>query len=528
MSNESNAPDVAPAPAPALPITFPAPTTPAGRRRARAGRIAAYVLAVAAIVVPIIQFQHKTTRNLDKLDTFERQLAAGQAQPHQRPKSHKGAIGRWRFAVRQFWAGRNIYLAPDAEEFIEDARAWREDPTDFPPVIMHPNMPIVVILLSPFAYLSVPTMALTFSLAKAGAILASLWMVARIVNHRTHRMGDWVLGLGLAWGVLFIVGDMQHGNTNVFVMTAVVAHLYLYRRGHDLAAGGVLALAICLKMTPALFGLYWLYQRNWKLLGGSLLGGLLLAIGIPAVAVGPGRLAELLGAWLDNLILPGLLEGAWYPIHVNQSLPGVASRYFLDGHAGNIYWNPDDNPASMQKEFGYIHLVVLQPGTVKLIIRAGQLLVMGLLAWAIGWRKRPRDDGRRALHFGLVTLGMMILNQRTWDHHATVLLVAHVAIWYALAYGRLRPAVRISALVLTLLAGSAVWASGEGTLHVIARLTGHPEEAVEDWSDRVKAYGPVFYHFVLLLVTGVVLSVALRKRDQPYASVRQPVMQGPN
>ena len=80
-----------------------------------------------------------------------------------------------------------------------------------------------------------------------------------------------MLGLGLLWVLMFVIGDLQHGNTHVLVLGAITLHLWLYRRGHDWAAGGALALAICLKMTPALFVLYWLYQRNWKLLGGTLL-----------------------------------------------------------------------------------------------------------------------------------------------------------------------------------------------------------------------------------------------------------------
>ena len=334
-------------------------------------------------------------------------------------------------------------------------------------------------------------------------------------------MPDWVLGLALLWSMLLIVDDIQHGNTNGFVLGAIVFHLWLYRRGRDLAAGASLALAICLKMTPALFLLYWLYQRNWKLLAGAVIGLCLFGVIVPAAAVGPARYATLTRTWCDNMIRPGLVEGGWYPEHINQSLSGVAGRYFLAGRNGDIYWGPDDDPHYQTTRHGWITLAALPEGAVRWIVRAGRLAIVALMLWSIGWRRLACDDGRRALHYAMVLLAMMLLNQRTWNHHAAVLLPAGVAIWQAIGYGRFGRGLRATALGLVVAGGLASWLLRSDLIEALARAAGQTQAAAETCADTVKAYGPMFYYFLLLFVAAAILAAALKRAREPYAETRQ-------
>ncbi len=511
-----------------LPYESPQPDAPNRRRRATAARIAVYILLAAAFITPVVQFQVKTSRNLRKAARFDRkypnwspaQQAAGGLR---RPKEHKGAIGRWRKAIHNFWAGENIYLRPDQTKAEPPAPPDSQPTRRYGRTHLHPNMPFTVILLSPLAYLPVWAMAISWNVLKLVVLAATCLMAARLAGHKQRRPHDWVLALAIAWSILMIVDDMLHGNTNVFVLGALALHLWLYRRGRDYLAGLPLALAICLKMTPAIFVLYWLYQRNWKLLVGVLAALMLLAVVVPVAAVGPTRYATLTETWLDNLVVPGLVKGAWYPIHVNQSISGVLSRYCFGEPSpnGNIFWGPDDNPYDVQDTFGWIAMVSLSPARVKMLVRASQLLVVGLLAWAIGWRKLPRDDGRRALHYGLVVIAMLLLNQRTWEHHAVVLLIADIAIWQAIAFGRFSRRVRGWALGLMLAAGAALFFSRSDIIKLIGSLFGKAGQDAEILADTVKAYGPTFYHFLLLLATAVLLAVAMKKSDCPYAEARQ-------
>jgi hypothetical protein len=130
-------------------------------------------------------------------------------------------------------------------------------------------------------------------------------------------------------------------------------------------------------------------------------------------------------------------------------------------------------------------------------------------AWAIGWRKLPRDDGRRALHAGILCVMMLLLNQRTWDHHATHLILAHIALAYAACFANLPPRTRraiaigqlVSVLLLLLMSGD-----------VLKAIAG------DEGSDRLIAYGTAFWHFLIVWVLSLIVALRLRRLEQPYLS----------
>lgn len=497
-----------------LPICFP-PAPPGPRQGwVRAGRIAAWVGLLLAVLGTVGQFQYSTWKGHRRWESKYGHLDAADRPP--RPS--KGAVVRWRGAVRAYWAGENIYRTRVKEGEMG----------------MHPNMPVTVLLLTPFACLPVAWSVLAFNVLKAATILGSLWWLTAVANHRDHRMPDWVLGLALVGGLTLALGDVQHANTNTFVLGGIALHLWLYRRGRSWLSGWPLALAICLKLTPGLFVVYWLYQRRWRVATATLIALLVLGVVLPAmvwigverdVSGGVRHFATTTRTWFDNLILPGLVQGAPYPTHVNQSLWGVMNRYFLDGPGGNIYWGPDDNPYETQDRFGWITLpgLATSPARLKQIHRMLTLVVLGLMAWGIGWRVPDRDDGRRGLQYGLVVLGMMLLNQRTWDHHAAVLMVAQVPLWYALAFGHMSGRRRRWAFGLAVGSWVLLWAPRSGTMDLIARMTGRSRDQGEEWGNYAEAYGRVFYHFVLLLAAVLMTSLALRGRSDPYGRTRVPL-----
>jgi len=504
-----------------LPFATPWPGLPR-RRLAALARAAVYAAVIAAMIVPVVQFQAGLAKRIRQAEAYERRAAAGTLPPGvARPSGTKGAVIRWGRPIRRFWQGVNIYRTRE-EAAAEAARGDRPDDGRLP-VGLHPNMPFTVMVLTPFAYLPPLTAALIYNVLKVAVIVASVLLAVAVANHDGGRMPDWVVAAALLFGLRLVVADVQHGNTNSFVLGGVVLHLWMYRRGHDFWAGVPLAAAICLKMTPAMFLLYWLYQRNGRLLAGALAALLVFAVLVPGAALGPSRYADYTGAWLENLVIPGLVKGSWYPTHINQSLPGVAARYLMDAREGDIYWDPEQDPAYTTERHGWINLVSMPDPAARWVVRALQTAVVALMAWAIGWRKLPRDDGRRGLHYAIVLLGMMILNQRTWDHHAAVLLPAYVAVWYAIAFGRLPGPgrVRAWALGLALAAGALVWAKAGELFRLAARLAGEPKGAGELWGNRFMAYGPMLLHFLLMLAACVLLARAMRKQADPYADRRQ-------
>ncbi|MBN1942192.1 MAG: DUF2029 domain-containing protein [Phycisphaerae bacterium] len=509
-----------------LPYSIPLSEDPRRRRAAMMARLAAYALLAAALIAPVIQLQHKILRNRQRLETYRREKAQGALSAAEkakgRPKGHKGALNRWRPQIRALWRGENIYVT--TEQYVAENAARPADQKRHDVGIRHPNSIFMVLLLTPFAYLPTSAAGLVFSLLKVAVYLAAAFAAVRVCNDGPRRMPDWVVGLGLAWWITLGISDIQHANTNGFVLGAIVLHLWLYRRGHDAWAGAALAAAVAMKLTPVLFVLYWLYQRNWRLLGGCVVAGLLTAVVLPAAIFGPGRYFTLTQTWLDNIIFSGL-GGAWYPIHVNQSLPAILGRYLLGGQpGGDLHWNPDDFPYRAVERMGghaWIAFASLSETTVRWIIKGVQALIVLLAAWSIGITKRPRDDARRGLHYAMILAAMMLLNQRTWDHHAAVLLPATLAVWYAVAFGRMGRLARGAALGMILLAGVLLWASAGDAVIAVCRLTGMAKHQAEIASDVVQAYGPKGACFLLIFLAAAVLCRAMRRSEPPCAEQRQ-------
>jgi hypothetical protein len=450
-------------------------------------RPAAYILVFAIVLWIPIQFQIGLTK-------AERRAARAEAAGvEEHVKGHKGAIPRWQTEFRQFWQ-------------IRAAHARGEPPPPWTWNARHPNMPITVILLSPFAYLPMQIMAIVLNTMKLLVLAGIVLMTVAVTNHQQRRMPDWLVFLGVVAALDFFLSDIQHGNTNMFVAGAVVGHLYLYRRGHDLWAGALLALGICLKVTPLLFVLYWLYQRQWRVLAS-------VAVVLPALVLLPLPILGwdfyviTMGGWIENLLLAGV-EGRPYPMHINQSLPAMIDRYFTSGDSGNYLWDPDRTLEPV--EFAWITVVDLGRQNARLILMGIQAAMVVAAAWVIGWRVLPREDGRRGLHYGIVVMMMLLLNQRTWDHHAVYIVVAHMALIYAIARGNHTPAWRhVTGAILLLSVAMSIFKSGD----ILKTFFG------EDGAERVAAYGTSFWHYLVVWLLCIALAARLRNLREPYREV---------
>jgi hypothetical protein len=435
-------------------------------------RAGGWLLVILAPIALVAQFQSGTNRALKRIE----KTPATQVSEQKPTKQHKGAIGRWRREILAYMQGTSIYGRETGSEG-------------------HPNMPATAVLLYPVVALPVPAMALVWNLAKLAAIAGMICMAARVATPGGMRLPDWIVLIGILCAIQFYSADIQHGNTNVFVACAVIAHVWLFRAGRDLSAGLCLALAICLKVTPGLFVLYWLTQRQWRVLGGVAIGMTAL-LAMPFAFLDAGYYVETSKAWVNTILLPGA-AGAWYPTHINQSLHAMVARLFTGGQTG------DATPES-----AWITLIDLGPAAARWILRVLQLALLLLSAWAIGFRRLARDDGRRALHYGLILTLMLLLNQRSWDHHAAYLLLATLAIVVATHFGLSGGTFRkCCAIALGVLVFIEQVMPGDLLDKTFGSHT----------ADRIAAYGTTFWMFLGLWVLCLLHALKLKHLEPPYA-----------
>jgi hypothetical protein len=270
--------------------------------------------------------------------------------------------------------------------------------------------------------------ALAWYFLKAGmAILALRW------TFRLVEDPDRAFPLAAQWLVALlalrpILGDLTHGNINLFILFLVVGALHLYQQRYDLCAGIVLGLAIACKVTPALFVPYFLWKRSWRTLAGCTLGLVLFFGVIPAALLGPQRNAVLLHGWAQQIAAPYVTAGAvLYTEHRNQSLPAVVLRLTTASPSYITYVDDQLTPAAFH------NLLDLDPTVARWLIRGAMFLFAGLIVCCCRRATGCGPRWRLAAEFGLVLIGMLLFSERTWKHHCVVLVVPFAVIVYGLA-----------------------------------------------------------------------------------------------
>src|SRR5438270_4165991 len=156
---------------------------------------------------------------------------------HDHNRDTRSAFLRWREQVLALPDGVNIY-----EKFN------------------YPNPPIMALVLLPLMQLPPLAGSLLWYYLKVLLALASLWAVFRLTEQPGRPFLPWAKLLVVLLSLRPIMGDLMHGNVNLFILFTVVAALYAYRRGRDVLAGTGIGLAVACKVTPALFVPYFLWK----------------------------------------------------------------------------------------------------------------------------------------------------------------------------------------------------------------------------------------------------------------------------
>jgi hypothetical protein len=295
----------------------------------------------------------------------------------------------------------------------------------------YPNPPIMAILLYPFALMPPMVMALTWFYLKMILALVSLYWVFRLVETPERPFPFLAQVLTVALVLRPILGDLEHGNVNLFILFLVLACLIAYSGKRDLLAGVLLGLAIGCKITPALFVPYFLWKRSWKVLAGTVVGvALFLYPGfVPAMILGPQQNHDHLVGWYNVMVQPFIVEGKVTSEQQNQSLPGLVVRLLTHSPSAGTWENDQYIPLA------YHNVANLSIDSAKLLVKGAMLLFVLLVACTCWTSTKTRQGWQLTAEFAIVTLGMLLFSERTWKHHAVTLLVPFAVLAYCLVEG---------------------------------------------------------------------------------------------
>lgn len=432
----------------------------------------------------------------------------------------RSAFIRWRKQVLEFVQGVNIY-----EKYF------------------FPNPPLMPLSLYPLMVLPKVTGAVTWFGLKVLMVAVSAWLCLRMVAKPdappgeeiaswlrnlknltkqaikpsaklppaeipAHPIPSWVQLAILVLSLRPILSDLHHGNNNILIMFLVVCSLAAWRRGYDVLAGLLLALSITYKVTPALFGLYYVYKRSWRTVAASALGMGIFLLAIPSLFLGPEFNGLCLATWWHRILRPYVGSDVVGFQEINQSMVGVVMR-ILTKQVG-------DDRYTVQLQ--HLHVFSLSPKLVVPALKGLSFAMLGLLAWLCRTKTDRRDDPRLLGEFSLIVLAMLFVSERSWKHHYVTVLLPFTYLGYRAFDPRISRGARAAIAGALLLSTTLMASTSTEVGNLFARSKGHSPRAAEaaeasegDSIPRLLAKGQghkVAQFYGMFFWSGVVLFVA--------------------
>ena len=359
----------------------------------------------------------------------------------------------------------------------------------------YPNPPIMALLLEPIASLPPLVGSLLWFYLRIGMAVGALLLFFRIIETKEAPFPTWAKNLTILLSLRPVMGDLTHGNVNLFILFLVAAGLYAFHQRRDYLGGATIALAIACKVTPALFIPYFMWKRAWKTLAGITLGLVLFLFVVPSLFLGVGRNTQLLRSWSDQMVTPYLVQGVVTSEHQNQSLPGVLYRLIT---ASPSFLDEQAKPAR------YDNLLALDPQKVKWIMKGCMLAFAALIVCTCRTPLSSRQGWQLAAEFSLILMGMLIFSERTWKHHCVTMVGPFAVLSYYLAV--VRPGRAIQATLIGLLSVALILMASTNTslfAHVDAKMA--------------EVYGAYLWAILLLALAMVLMLLRGDSRVTPLA-----------
>lgn len=366
--------------------------------------------------------------------------------PHQIPYLIDTDV--YRMGGQAWMEGRPLY----ADGAMFHTQAGLDLPFTYPP--------LSAIVFAPLALVSLPVASVAITATTLLLLVVSTWIVlSRLeVGASAHR---WWLAVGLAalavWWLEPIQANFSFGQINVILMTLVIADCVPRRTPWP--RGLLLGLAIALKLTPAVFLLYFVLRRDIRAVLTALSS--FVAFTLVAFALAPRDSSQY---WMTT-------------VHNTERI-------------GDATYQTNQNAAAALARLGLGH------GTHFLAWTAACLAALALTVWAVR-RVLAADPGsgpdgghQPVLALVCVALFGLVVSPVSWSHH-WVWVLPTLVVSLVLAYRH-----RDRALAVVAVAGAAlmVWPP-------IDLLPEHHESAASWWR-QLFGMSYVWWALALIAVAG--------------------------
>jgi hypothetical protein len=287
-----------------------------------------------------------------------------------------------RFDFANYFGGAQA-VAHGTDVYADFKRSWGTEAW----VVAYIYPPFFAELLAPLTPLGLVGAARVWLLAVHVAFFGSLALILHI-HPELSRAGRRLL-LVAAFGFMPVYLNLKFQQVATVWLLLLAATLWAALRRRDSLAGGFIALAASIKVSPIILIPLFARLGRWRL---ALMGsGLLLIVTVVTMLASPG-------SWqFFTVVLPriGLGTANWD----NGSIDGLVSRI--------VVLSPDLLGGATQT-------------AAKLLIAAAAVTVIGVSIWMSG---RATDGWSIRLSVAALMTSLLIVSSVTWQHHLVTLLL---------------------------------------------------------------------------------------------------------
>lgn len=339
------------------------------------------------------------------------------------------------FAVIVIFQWLSCFITPHGDFQLHWDDGMRMRTGQLPPGKHVPYPPAWAAFHVPISWMPLGVAKGVFFTAGLAGLLGLLWILNDLTKAALPlRIGVlfWVTAATLLACSRFITRDFDDGGQNLFLFALAWLGIWLFAKGRPISGGASLGLAIALKLTAAIFVLYFLVKREWRMTAASLAWTAVFFFGLPLPWLAPAKLAEHVHAWKNNIIAgmkePDPSRGVLgdEPI-ANKSLRPTLARYLMHLPSGHLGRHPHR---------GYLEFADFTPATAGWIIKC--VLIAGLLA--LGWLLRkslsPGENLTLVQEASVVSVAMLLYSPITWGQHCVAALPALYFLIRGTASGR--------------------------------------------------------------------------------------------
>lgn len=322
-----------------------------------------------------------------------------------------------------WWVHGQVPYRIDVDVYRMGAQAWRDGHPLYGDVLFVTGVretplpftypPIAAVLFTPLTWVSLPVATATLTMITTVLLVISTALVLAALGTGTARRPGYrpgrpawcrygvlagaIVAVAIWLGAEPILSNYEYGQINVVLMTLVIADCLLRRTPWP--RGVLLGVAMAVKLTPAVFLLYFLLRRDTR---AALWASATFAVAVAAAfLLAPSDSQEY---WTNTLFHTNRIGDT--AVNTNQNFAGVLARLGVTGGPFTALW-----------------------------VATG-LATLALTVWAV--RRVLRDD-QPTLALMCIALFGLLVSPVSWSHH-WVWAVPTIVILAVLGYRRSSPA----------------------------------------------------------------------------------------